>query len=60
MLGFLVLLALHLDFWRGARDAVWLGWIPEELAYRLGWMLLALVYLLYFCRCVWAPAEDEA
>ena len=50
------LVALHLDFWRPRRDELWLGWIPEELAWRLGWMGLALLYLFYFCAKVW---EDE-
>ena len=59
-IGLLVLLVLHLDFWRGERHAVLLGWLPEELAYRLVWILLAFLFLLYFCARVWViPDEAE-
>ena len=34
-----------------------LGWVPEELLYRLAWMLLASLYLLFFCSVVWAADE---
>ena len=51
--GLMILLALHLDFWRPPRTALYFGWLPAELAYRLLWMLLATVYLHYFCRRVW-------
>lgn len=55
--GFLALLALHLDSWRAPSARVWLGWIPEELAWRLGWMVLASLYLLFFCSRVWRDDE---
>lgn len=62
-LGGLALVALHVDFWRPRRPVLWLGWLPEELAYRLGWMLLAWLYLLFLTRRVWnretAGAADE-
>ena len=51
--GFLLLIALHLDFWREQRPVLYLGWIPEDMAYRLVWMVLAWIYLLYFTRYVW-------
>lgn len=51
--GFLALLALHLDFWRERRDVIWFSWMPEDLAWRLCWMLAAILYLLFFCRFVW-------
>ncbi len=51
--GFLLLLALHLDFWRTQRPELLLGWIPEELAYRLGWIVLAWLYLLFVCARLW-------
>jgi len=57
-IGGLVLVALHLDAWRPRRAAVHLGWIPEELLYRLAWMALAWLYLLFFCSRVWG--RDEA
>ncbi len=49
----LLLVALHLDFWRPDRPVLWFGWMPEELLWRLGWMLAAFVYLLWFCARVW-------
>ncbi len=50
---FLVLLALHLDFWRPQRAVIWFGCVPEELLYRLAWMALAWVYLAYVCAVHW-------
>jgi hypothetical protein len=58
-LGFVALLALHLDFWREREARIVLGWMPHELAYRLAWMALAWLYLAYVCKFVWR-AEDEA
>lgn len=56
----LALLALHLDFWRGPRAGEVLG-LPEELAYRVGWMLLAAAYLWFFTARVWrAESETDA
>lgn len=57
--GLALLLVLHLDFWRGPRPGLLFGWCPEELAYRLGWMALACLYLHFFCTRVWR-AGDEA
>ena len=54
-----LLVALHLDFWRTQRPNLWLGWLPEELLWRLAWMAAAFAYLVYFTRCVWTE-EDEA
>lgn len=47
------LVLLHLDWWRPQRPVVYLGWIPEELLWRLGWMALAALYLVWFCARVW-------
>ena len=58
-IGFGVLLVLHLDFWREQRVAVHLGWMPEELTYRLLWILLAWVYLLFVCSFVWKRGEGQ-
>ena len=57
-IGFGVLLVLHLDFWRTQRVAVHLGWVPEELAYRLLWILCAWLYLLFVCGFVWRREEE--
>jgi hypothetical protein len=57
--GFLALLVLHLDFWRGQRTVLYFGWLPEEVAYRLGWMALAFAYLLYYCARLWPISRDE-
>ena len=51
--GFLLLVALHLDFWRPQRLVFHLGWLPEELAYRIVYLLLAWLYMLWICGLVW-------
>ena len=51
--GAILLLALHLDFWRVDQGRLFFGWMPEELAYRLSWMFLAWLYLIWFCTAVW-------
>ncbi len=56
-LGGVLLLALHLDFWRERGTELYFGWLPEELAWRIAWMLLAFGYLVWFCKSVWV--EDE-
>lgn len=53
--GALTLVALHVMPWHPAGLVA--GWLPAELAWRLAWMGLALVYLLWFCGVVW---RDEA
>ncbi len=58
--GGLTLLALHLDFWRPQRVRLVLGWMPEDLAWRLAWMGLAALYLLFFCARVWRDEEPDA
>lgn len=55
--GFLLLLAGHLDFWRPRSAEIVLGWIPVELAWRLAWMLAAWLYLMAFTRFVWRDEE---
>ncbi len=58
----LVLTLLHLDFWRPQRPRLIGGWIPEELAWRVIWMLLAWGYMLFVCSRVWRidePADDD-
>ncbi len=53
-----LLLLLHLDFWREQRPVIYFDWLPEEIAYRLCWMMLAWAYMLFFCRYVWR--EDDS
>lgn len=55
--GALLLLVLHNDSWRPQRPVLWFGWVPEELLWRLGWMLLAWLYLLWFCSRIWRGEE---
>ena len=55
--GFALLIVTHLDFWRPQRPELYFGWLPEDLAYRLLWMLAAWAYLLFFTRWVW---RDDA
>ena len=57
--GALVLLALHFDVWRGPRPGIWFGWLPEELAYRLLWMLGATAYLWMFTAWIWTDNEEN-
>lgn len=56
--GFALLLFLHHDFWRPQRAVLHFGWLPEELAWRLGFVVLCVAYLVFFCRFVWR--EDDA
>lgn len=51
--GGILLAVLHVDFWREQTTRLWLGWLPEEALYRLAWMILAWLYLLWFCSAVW-------
>ncbi len=55
--GALALLGLHLDFWRDRGTALLMGWMPQELAWRMGWMLLSTLYLIWFCRAVWVEED---
>lgn len=55
--GALVLLILHLDFWRPQRAVLRFGWLPEELLWRLGWMGLASLYVLWFAGTVWREQD---
>jgi hypothetical protein len=52
-----VLLVLHVDFWRPQRPLLYFGWLPEELAYRLLWMVAAAAYLFFFTARVWRGDE---
>ena len=51
--GLLVLLLFHIDFWRPQRPNLYFGWLPEEMAYRLIWMVAAGFYLWFFTRRIW-------
>ena len=57
-LGLAVLLVLHLDSWRPQRAVLYFGWMPEEPLWRLGWMFLAWLYLLWFCARLWRSPEE--
>jgi hypothetical protein len=57
-IGALVLVVLHLDFWRAQEARLVLGWMPEDLAYRLCWMILATAYLFWFTARIWKRGED--
>lgn len=56
-IGLAALLILHLDFWRPQRPILYFGWLPEDMAYRLVWMFLAWLFLMFFTRYVWK--EDD-
>jgi hypothetical protein len=55
--GVALLLVLHLDFWRPRRPLLYFGWLPEELAYRLLWMIAASAYLFFFTARIWRDEE---
>ena len=52
------LVLLHLDFWRPQRARLVLGWVPEELAYRLVFIVLAWLYLLFVTARLWREDPD--
>ena len=56
--GFLLLLALHLDFWRPQRSELLFGWLPVELAYRVLFLVLAWLYMVFICSRVWIKGAD--
>ena len=57
-IGFVALVLLHLDFWRPQRSRLLFGWLPEELAYRVGFILLAWLFMLFVCSRVWREPAD--
>jgi len=59
-LGLIALLVLHVDAWREPDPTLHLGWLPTELLWRLGWMALAFLYLLYSCARLWPDEERDA
>lgn len=56
--GFAILVALHLDVFGSPGAELRLGWLPDELAYRLVWILLAWGYLLFLCTRLWPEGEE--
>ena len=56
--AFTLLLLLHLDFWRPQRPHLWFGWLPEELAFRIGTILLAWLLMLWICARVWREEQE--
>ncbi len=56
--GFFALTVLHLDFWSGGWTSISVGWVPGELVYRLGWIVLAWLYLILFCHFIWRDEGD--
>ena len=58
-LGFVVLVFLHLDFWRPQRVELYWGWLPEEMAYRILWFIGDWLYVLYICGWVWQSSAPS-
>lgn len=56
-IALLLLTLLHLDFWREQRVAFVLGWIPIELAWRIGFVLAAWVFVMFVCARVWREED---
>ena len=59
-LGLVALGVLHVDAWRSPGARVFLGWVPEELLYRLVWVLLAWGYLLLLFARFWTDEEGRS
>ena len=58
-IGGAALVVLHLDFWRPRRLEPWFGWLPDELAYRIAFIGLAWLFMLFICAWVW-PEEPNS
>lgn len=56
--GAFALLILHLDFWRPSTPELWFGSVPAELGYRVGWMVLAWLYLMFVTSRVWTSEPE--
>lgn len=52
------LVLLHLDFWRPQHARLLFGWFPEELAYRLVFIVLAWLYMLFVTARLWREGSD--
>ena len=57
--GFLVLVVLHFDFWRPQSARLLFGWLPQELAYRIAYIGLAWIYVVWICRWVWREEDAD-
>ena len=57
--GFLVLVVLHFDFWRPQTPRLLFDWLPEELAYRIAYILVAWIYILWICERVWREEDAD-
>ena len=57
-LASLLIVVLHLDFWRPRRAVLLGGWLPEELAYRVVELLLAWGVMLFICAYLWREGQD--
>lgn len=58
-LAVVVLSILHVDFWRPSTGALWLGCVPEDLAYRIAWMIAAWGVMLFITAFVWRAEAEE-
>lgn len=55
------LCALHFDWWRTKGPGASIGWLPQEFAWRLAWIVLAFLYLWWFTARFWpAPRARGA
>lgn len=58
-LGLVLLVGGYLDFWREPRARLYFGWLPEELAWRLGYVLACVLYLAFVTRVLWVEEDGE-
>ena len=58
-IGFVLLVVLHLDFWRPEGPLLLFGWLPSELAYRAVYVVLAWIYIVWICAAVWRTEDAD-
>lgn len=38
---------------------LWFGWLPNDMAYHLVWILCASAWVFYMCGPIWSAEEEE-
>ena len=55
VLAVLLLYGLHNDIWnRAPKEGVLFGWFPLDIAYHVGWVVLAAFVLWLVMRAAWS------
>jgi hypothetical protein len=58
-IGVAVLLILHVAARRCPGTDLRFGWLPDELAFRIGWMLVSACLVVLITRVVWTIEDEE-